>query len=93
MDHRERHVTRSRDRVLQKFVRKYSWIHLGLGLTGNILFVIGSSLMLAERTRQLAIWFFLAGSIGMLLGRLGEGIARGLDGHWQRLEAARQHGQ
>lgn len=81
------------DGILQRFVREYSWIHLGLGLLGNLLFVIGSFLMFSPQTRQLSTWFFLAGSIGMLVGRLGEGIARGLDGHWQRVEATGNDGR
>lgn len=78
------------DGFLKTFVYEYRWIHLIIGLTGNVFFIIGSSLFLFESSQQTGTWFFLAGSIGMLLGRIGEAIAHGIDNHWRRLKHRHQ---
>lgn len=57
-------------------LRTFPWVHLGLGLTGNTLFVIGSVLFFWEGSKTLAIWMFVLGSLGMLLGSLGELFVR-----------------
>lgn len=59
------------ENVAQRFVRTYPWVHLTLGLLGNVLFVAGSVSLLLE-ARPAGTWLFLCGSIGMLIGRLGE---------------------
>ena len=63
-------------RGLLAFVRRFPQVHQGLGLLGNALFVTGSVLFLLGE-RHPAILAFLAGSIGMFVGQLGE-ILRGL---------------
>lgn len=73
--------------ALKTFVHKYRWIHLSIGLLGNTSFVVGSLMYLFEHSREVGTWFWLAGSVGMLLGRIGEAFAEGLDHHWRRLEA------
>jgi hypothetical protein len=57
-------------------VHDYQWIHLTLGLIGNALFVIGSVYFLWTSTQQLAIWLFIAGSSGMLIGSIGSAIVK-----------------
>ncbi|WP_370194292.1 MULTISPECIES: YrhK family protein [Aurantimonas] len=60
--------------MLQILVRDFGYIHLGIGLVGNLLFVIGSVLFFKafEEWYTLAVWMFVAGSTGMFLGSLGE---------------------
>ena len=55
------------------WVRRFPQVHLGIGLTGNALFVVGSILFLAKQ-QHVGLYFFLTGSIGMFLGQLGEVI-------------------
>ncbi|MEF2551062.1 YrhK family protein [Aurantimonas sp. A2-1-M11] len=60
--------------MLQTLVRDFGYIHLGIGLSGNLLFVIGSVLFFKafEAWYTLAVWMFVIGSTGMFLGSLGE---------------------
>jgi len=51
-------------------------VHSGLGLFGNALFVIGSVMFFWESVKTLGIWLFVFGSLGMLLGSVGELLAR-----------------
>ena len=53
------------------FVFRFPQVHLGIGMLGNALFVIGTVLFLVQQ-QGVGIWFFLVGSCGMLLGSLGE---------------------
>ncbi len=57
-------------------LRDFPWVHLGLGLMGNTLFVVGSVLFFWESVMTLAIWLFVLGSLGMLLGSVGELLVR-----------------
>jgi hypothetical protein len=63
------------------------WFHLGIGLFGNTTFVVGSVLFLNESLQQAGVWLFILGSSGMLLGSLGELLAR-VERHIRR----REHG-
>lgn len=60
----------SRVRVL---VRDYGWIHLGLGLLGNVAFFAGSILFLPvfDHLQTIGVWLFILGSGLMLIGSLG----------------------
>ncbi len=60
-------------RLLKILVHDYSWIHLTIGLIGNILFFVGSVLFLPqyEAYKVLAIWLFIVGSFLMLTGSVG----------------------
>lgn len=51
----------------------YGWIHLFLGLAGNIAFFIGSLFFLsdAEHYKTLGTWLFVFGSFFMLIGATG----------------------
>lgn len=57
-------------------LRAFPWVHLGLGLLGNTLFVVGSVMFFWESVKTLAIWLFVLGSLGMLLGSCGELLVR-----------------
>lgn len=57
-------------------LRDFPWVHLGLGLMGNTMFVVGSVMFFWESVKTLAIWFFVLGSLGMLLGSVGELLVR-----------------
>lgn len=59
------------ENLAQRFVRTFPWVHLTLGLLGNVLFVAGSVSLLLD-ARLAGTYLFLGGSIGMLIGRVGE---------------------
>lgn len=60
--------------MLRTLVHDYFYIHLGIGLGGNLLFVIGSILFFKtfEAWYTLAVWMFVTGSSCMFLGSLGQ---------------------
>lgn len=55
-------------------VRDYGWLHLAVGLLGNILFFVGSILFLPafEPIRTTGVWLFILRSGLMILGALGQ---------------------
>lgn len=55
-------------------MRRYDWIHTSLGIFGNVAFLIGSVCFLAESTKTIGVWLFIAGAAGMLLGSIGEAV-------------------
>lgn len=57
-------------------LRDFPWVHLGLGLMGNTLFFVGSVMFFWEGVKTLAISLFVLGSLGMLLGSVGELLVR-----------------
>lgn len=59
---------------LKKLVRDYSWIHLSLGVLGNVAFVVGSLAFLPWLAdyKTTGVWLFIAGSSLMLIGALGQ---------------------
>lgn len=70
--------------ALKKLVQEYGWIHLGIGLAGNALFVIGSVLFLPDmgsvtlpwqqeaiEVQTIGVWLFIAGAALMFIGSLG----------------------
>lgn len=59
-------------RPVRTIVERYSWIHTGLGLFGNLLFVVGSVLFLWKSTKDMAVWLFIAGSLLMFVGSTGD---------------------
>ena len=63
-------------KFLSLLLRKYQWIHLTLGLIGNISFVVGSVFFLYEHLHSEGTWLFIIGSTGMLIGSLGEAIVK-----------------
>ncbi|MGH3662945.1 MAG: YrhK family protein [Micromonosporaceae bacterium] len=66
-------MQRSRARA---FLADYPWVHLGIGIFGNVTFVVGSFLFLRESLQQAGVWLFIFGSGGMLLGSVGDLLAR-----------------
>ena len=73
--------------MLKALVTDYQYIHLGIGIMGNAMFLIGSILFFEsfEAWRTLAVWLFVLGSAGMLTGSLGKAaqlliVARQKDG-------------
>lgn len=72
---KDRIVTaRGRLVLLRGFVRRYRWIHTGVGLIGNTCFLVGSVLFAAQM-KNASAEFFVAGSSGMLIGNLGRALA------------------
>lgn len=60
--------------ALRRFVTNYEWIHTGLGLIGNMAFLIGSIFFLSESLKRAGTWLFIVGALGMLLGSIGRAI-------------------
>jgi hypothetical protein len=60
--------------AVERFVSNYEWIHTGLGLIGNLAFLIGSILFLWESTKPAGTWLFIVGASGMLLGSIGRAL-------------------
>lgn len=63
-------------RALAKLIREYEWVHLGLGVTGNSLFVTGSVLFLFEAWKAAGVWLFIVGSALMLVGAAGNAVIK-----------------
>jgi hypothetical protein len=59
--------------ALGAFVFRFPLVHLGIGIAGNALFLVGTVLFITGNP-DIGVWFFLAGSIGMLVGSVGEGL-------------------
>ena len=72
-------------RFLRKLVHDFGWIHLGIGLVGNCLFILGSLAFLpglgfvvlpvaaqAVEWQTVGVWLFILGSTLMFIGQLGE---------------------
>ena len=68
--------TRSVPYLLHVLVCDYEWVHICLGLIGNLAFVVGSFLFFWQSTKQLALWLFVVGSSGMLIGSIGSAVVR-----------------
>lgn len=69
---------------LRTLVQDYGWIHLGIGLSGNFLFAVGSVLFLpdlgkvglfwadaAVKWKTVGVWLFIVGATLMLIGSIG----------------------
>lgn len=58
---------------IKTLVQEYGWVHLGIGLTGNLAFFVGSVFFLPslERFKLLGIWLFIIGAGLMFIGALG----------------------
>lgn len=54
-------------------INRYRAIHTVMGIIGNTLFLTGSVLFLSG-SRTTAIWLFIAGSTGMLIGSVGSAM-------------------
>ena len=54
----------------------FHWLHSTLGLVGNVCFFVGSVLFLWEATKLPGVWLFIVGSLGMLLGSIGDKVTQ-----------------
>ena len=68
--------TRQLPYAVHVLICDYECVHISLGLIGNCAFVIGSFLFFSESTKTLALWLFVIGSSGMLLGSVGNAFVR-----------------
>jgi hypothetical protein len=60
--------------MIKAFVRDFPTVHLVIGVAGNLIFFVGSVLFVWHATELLAIWLFIVGSFGMLLGAIGQAL-------------------
>ncbi|GAB3567883.1 hypothetical protein GCM10027445_16890 [Amycolatopsis endophytica] len=58
----------------REFVREFPTVHLAIGVVGNIVFFVGSVLFVSPSLELLAIWLFIIGSFGMMLGAIGQAV-------------------
>ena len=58
---------------IKTIVKEYGWIHLTIGLCGNLMFFVGSILFFErfKEYKDIGVWLFVFGSFFMLLGALG----------------------
>lgn len=54
--------------------RNYEGVHTGLGLAGNLAFLVGSVFFLLESLKTAGVWLFIVGAAGMLIGSIGRAI-------------------
>lgn len=67
--------TSRRSAWLHRFVADFPWVHMLIAVLGSAAFLVGS-LFLLNDSKQTAIWLFIAGSSGMLVGNVGQLVAR-----------------
>ena len=63
--------TRLRARA-ERAAEEMAWFHKTIGVAGNTLLLVGALLFLSEGTQAVGTWFFVGGSLGMLLRSLGD---------------------
>ena len=79
--HQQMHLPDCDD--LEEFFAEYEWIHLTLGVIGNMLFFSGSILFLFEDQLQtVGIWAFIVGSFLMLVGSVGNALVKYVRDRW-----------
>lgn len=61
---------------LQRLVHDYEWVHIAVGIMGNLLFLVGSVLFLWDSTKLTGVWLFIIGAGFMLVGAIGSAIVR-----------------
>jgi hypothetical protein len=66
----------NRFRFMRKFACHFQWIHIGVGILGNMAFLIGSFCFLQESLKTVGVWLFILGSFGMLIGSIGSAIVK-----------------
>ncbi|WP_433787835.1 YrhK family protein [Actinomycetospora sp. CA-101289] len=59
-------------RYIARHAHDLPWVHLVIGLVGNLFFVLGSIMFLYPASTRLGTWFFIIASWGLLIGVLGE---------------------
>ncbi|GAA4913827.1 YrhK-like protein [Actinomycetospora succinea] len=63
-------------RNIRRSAHDYPWVHLGVALFGNFAFVVGSLFFLSPTLTRAGTWLFVVASWGMLIGVIGEIMAR-----------------
>ncbi len=66
-------------KVVRTFAQENFWVHTGIGIVGNSSFFVATILWKVGSFMELAIWLFIIGSAGMLIGSIGTAFAR-----WER---------
>jgi hypothetical protein len=63
---------------MRTLVGEYGHIHTIVGITGNVLFVVGSVLFFKEFEHfyTFGVWMFVLGSFCMLIGTIGTALGR-----------------
>ena len=76
--------------MFKKLVRDFPYIHQGIALFGNACFVVGSVLFFKafEAWYTFAVWLFVLGSSGMLIGALGDIIRTAYEARERRADEA-----
>lgn len=59
---------------VKSFIREFPAVHLAIGVVGNVIFFVGSVLFIWDATEIAAIWLFIIGSFGMMLGAIGQAV-------------------
>lgn len=64
--------------LLKTIVHDYGWVHISLGLIGNICFFVGSVLFLPAFSswQTFGVWLFIVGSLLMLVGAMGSFLVK-----------------
>ena len=59
---------------LQTLLNDFGWIHRGIGMIGNLTFVVGSVFFLPSFSslQTAGVWLFIGGRALMFIGALGE---------------------
>ncbi len=67
--------------MIRTLVQEYEHVHTAIGITGNLLFLVGSVLFYKafEQFYALAVTMFTVGSAFMLIGSIGSGLRRLLE--------------
>lgn len=63
-------------KALKRFFDDFEWIHIVLGITGNLTFFAGSIFFFQESLKYEGTWLFVIGSFLMLVGSIGSGLVR-----------------
>ncbi|MFR9795691.1 YrhK family protein [Streptomyces sp. MS06] len=63
-------------RLERYLIQDFPFIHLVIGGVGNTTFLVGSVFFLFPSLERVALWLFVIGSFGMLVGTIGEAFVR-----------------
>ncbi|MGW8066549.1 YrhK family protein [Streptomyces ziwulingensis] len=63
-------------RLERYLLQDFPFIHVIIGLFGNTAFLAGSVCFLFPPLERVALWLFVAGSLGMFVGTVGEVFVR-----------------
>jgi hypothetical protein len=64
--------------MLRTLINDYDYIHISIGVCGNLLVVVGSVLFFPDlhQFETLGVWMFIFGSFMMFIGALGEALKK-----------------